>query len=899
MDSKVVEQEIQHLPLEQGTERPLDESKEKERRATIKDEIFQASMGNKWTKVQQLYINNEFVRESKLTKSEDTTLHLAISSYHQDRDDLLHHPHLTCIKEMIASIPKENRLGILIQKNEKGNTPLHLAAELGSVPIIECLVNSEDPTLIRETNSKGETPLFIAAYQGKLKAFLYLHKCVQDEKKEGPVELCRREDGDNILHAAISGEYFEVAFQIIHYYPPLVNYYNTEGMSPLHFLSKMPQVFRSGSHFRFIDSIIYYCINIDELELMTYEAEGKGDFKLKLRWNLPENYQALAEFLELLWNGTRIIRDYIKETNFGCQGKMSRATTKATNVNPEKSSPGHQSYRQNDPENPPIKDTTGATNENQEKKSPDTTGAAKENQEKKSLDTIGATNENKEKKSPAEGKRNGKLFPANYTIFIEFLKCLTKIVLVVLGIGLQRIKKLEVRKRQHTWGVQIMKLMIDNEKRYKFYESTGEEPEDRDHHSQDLAPPTEPPLIVEDDNKKDEDQSKTAVTKQSPTASADEKKKDDHKSELSKPNKDTPLLEEASRMGIVEMVEKVLKIFPTAIQDTDSKELSKPTKETPLLVASRMGIVEMVKKILKNFPIAIQDTDSEDKNLLLLAVEHRQTEVYNWLIGEKYPEYVFYQVDRKGNNAVHLAARYQKLEVWRIPGTALQLQGERKWYKYVKQTLPPQSYVRYNKKGQTPRQVFIETHAKLLKDGTEWLVTTANSFSVVAALIATVAFATSSQIPGGSNESGYPNFENQPAFDVFSISSLVSLCFSVTALVFFLAILTSRCQHNNFEKELPRKLLLGLTSLFASITAILISFCAAHFFVLRDKFKNAAFPIYAATCIPVVFFALNQFPLYVDLIRSYIQKRPLRSYKVFYTDSSVADQKKEGKEKED
>lgn len=211
----------------------------------------------------------------------------------------------------------------------------------------------------------------------------------------------------------------------------------------------------------------------------------------------------------------------------------------------------------------------------------------------------------------------------------------------------------------------------------------------------------------------------------------------------------------------------------------------------------------------------------------------------------------------------------------------------------------PQSDVRYNKKGQTPRRIFEETHEKLLVEGTEWLTKTAQSFSVVAALIATVAFATSATIPGGADDKGKPHLENEPAFDVFSIASLVSLCFSVTALVFFLAILTSRCQHKDFEKDLPRKLLLGLTSLFASITAILVSFCAAHFFVLQDNFKNAAFPIYAATCIPVVFFAFNQFPLYVDLIRSYIQKLPLRSYKVFYTTNSSeatsSDQKKKKK----
>ncbi|XP_060173883.1 uncharacterized protein LOC132604405 isoform X2 [Lycium barbarum] len=781
---------------------------------------------------------------------------------------------------MIDHIPQEDRLGILKQKNEKGNTPLHLAAELGIVPIIECLVNPEDPTLIRETNSKGETPLFITAYRGKLQAFLYLHKCVQDENGEGPIELCRRKDGDNILHAAISGEYFEVAFQIIHYYPPLVNYYNVEGMSPLHFLSRMPQVFKSGSHFRFIDSIIYYSIKIDKLEPMTYKPEDKDDSKFKLGSHLPENYQTLVEFLELLWYGTWKIRDYIievwnRENKPKAEGKRKGQlfpatfaifikflkclmkivlsvldTTQATNVNPEEVPPDHESQSdcQYDRENPPIKGE--------------------------------CINMHIPQLKLAAGKSNGKLFPPNYTIFIEFLKCLMKIVLIVLCIGLQRIKILEETKKKHTRAFQIMKLMIEKEERYKYvlYQSHAEKPEDRDHHSQVLAPPTEPPLIVEDDNKKDKDQSKTAATKQSPTSSTDEKKKDDHKSELSKPTKETPLLEEASRMGIVEMVEKNLKIFPTGIQDTDCKELSKPTKETPLLVASRMGIVEMVKEILKNFPIAIQDTDSEEKNLLLLAIKHRQTEVYNWLIGEKYPEHVFYQVDKKGNNAVHQAATFQKLDVWRIPGSALQVEGEGKWYKYVLHTLPPHSYVRYNKKGQTPREVYIETHAKLLKDGTEWLHKIGKSYSVVATLFTTVAFATAATIPGGPDEFGHPHFQNQPAFDVFCISSLVSLCFSVMALVFFLAILTSKCEHDDFEKDLPRKLLIALTSLFVSVCAILVSFCAAYSFVLGDKFKNKAFLIYGATCIPVVFLAFNQFPLYVDLICT-SKELPSRNYK--------------------
>ncbi|KAL0368599.1 UNVERIFIED_CONTAM: hypothetical protein Scaly_1078800 [Sesamum calycinum] len=119
--------------------------------------------------------------------------------------------------------------------------------------------------------------------------------------------------------------------------------------------------------------------------------------------------------------------------------------------------------------------------------------------------------------------------------------------------------------------------------------------------------------------------------------------------------------------------------------------------------------------------------------------------------------------------------------------------------------------------------------------------------------------------------------ETRTAFDVFSITSLVALCLSVTALVFFLAIITSRCQEHDFKTNLPRKLLMGLTSLFASIAAMLVSFCAGHTFILREKLRLAAVPIYAIACVPVTFFAVAQLPLYFDLMWAACRKVPLRS----------------------
>ncbi|KAK7840650.1 hypothetical protein CFP56_016373 [Quercus suber] len=188
-------------------------------------------------------------------------------------------------------------------------------------------------------------------------------------------------------------------------------------------------------------------------------------------------------------------------------------------------------------------------------------------------------------------------------------------------------------------------------------------------------------------------------------------------------------------------------------------------------------------------------------------------------------------------------------------------------FQFVKESMPLHFFPRQNKDGKTSREIFTETHKKLVEDGSQWLTSTSNLCSVVAALIATVAFASSTTVPGGvRQESGTPTLENQPAFDVFAISSLVARCFSVTALVLFLSILTSRYQ--------------GLTSLFVSIASMLIAFCAGHFFVLKDQLKYAAFPVYAVTCLPITFFAVAQFPLYFDLIWATFTKVPQRSYKV-------------------
>jgi hypothetical protein len=103
--------------------------------------------------------------------------------------------------------------------------------------------------------------------------------------------------------------------------------------------------------------------------------------------------------------------------------------------------------------------------------------------------------------------------------------------------------------------------------------------------------------------------------------------------------------------------------------------------ETPILIAAKNGITEIVEEILHRFPIAIHDMNTEKKNIVLLAVEHRQPHVYQLLLKRNIlRDIVFRVVDNEGNSALHLAAKLGDYKPWLIPGAALQMQWEIKWY---------------------------------------------------------------------------------------------------------------------------------------------------------------------------------------------------------------------------
>ena len=102
--------------------------------------------------------------------------------------------------------------------------------------------------------------------------------------------------------------------------------------------------------------------------------------------------------------------------------------------------------------------------------------------------------------------------------------------------------------------------------------------------------------------------------------------------------------------------------------------------ETPVLLAARNGMTKMVEQILEEFPLAINDR-SGGNNIVLWAVKNRQPRVLQLLLKHDFVKRkLIHDVDAEKNNALHLAAKIGEKKPWLIPGAALQMQWEIKWY---------------------------------------------------------------------------------------------------------------------------------------------------------------------------------------------------------------------------
>ncbi|KAF2294828.1 hypothetical protein GH714_021162 [Hevea brasiliensis] len=173
-----------------------------------------------------------------------------------------------------------------------------------------------------------------------------------------------------------------------------------------------------------------------------------------------------------------------------------------------------------------------------------------------------------------------------------------------------------------------------------------------------------------------------------------------------------------------------------------------------------------------------------------------------------------------------------------------------------------------NEHGETPSQLFANSHKQLMEEAEKWIKGIAKSCSVVGALIITIMFTAAFTVPGGNiQDSGYPIFLHKKAFKVFVTADAISLFAASTSVLMFLGVLTSRYAEGDFLKSLPKKLIIGLSTLFFSIAAMMIAFCATLIIMLDGDLK-LVIPTILLASVPVTVFIFLQFPLLVEIFES-------------------------------
>lgn len=290
--------------------------------------------------------------------------------------------------------------------------------------------------------------------------------------------------------------------------------------------------------------------------------------------------------------------------------------------------------------------------------------------------------------------------------------------------------------------------------------------------------------------------------------------------------------------------------------------------------AIEYGITEFVAKCLEKFRFLIW-SKFDGETMIQIAIKQRDEKILNLILetsGNDKDDLVSREDDNY-NSILHYAAKLApsaKLNL--VSGAALQMQREIQWFKGIENIVHPQYKYTRNGDKETAKSVFTEQHKELVEKGEKWMKDTSGSCMVVATLIATVAFAAAFTVPGGnisdtdSPINGVPIFLARRTFALFAVADAVALFSSITSVLMFLAIMTSRYAEEDFYKSLPQKLIIGLATLFISMASILISFGAAFTIVLRNKYSWAPFPVASFGLVSVLLFAFLEFPLFLEMV---------------------------------
>ncbi|KAL8249093.1 hypothetical protein R6Q59_005961 [Mikania micrantha] len=291
-------------------------------------------------------------------------------------------------------------------------------------------------------------------------------------------------------------------------------------------------------------------------------------------------------------------------------------------------------------------------------------------------------------------------------------------------------------------------------------------------------------------------------------------------------------------------------------ETTAAYETASRFPDTPLILATKNGCKEIVEEILDQYPQAIEHIDQDGRNILHVAIKHRNHEVFDYVVNQKYAkERLRGKIDNDANTLMHMVGEEVEDVDADLKGPAYVLQENLMLFKKVKDISPTLDEIKMNSKSKTALQSFFENNNQRRETAKDWMIESAKNYTVVAVLIATVAFAAEYTVPGGPDtKTGEPLLKKKPLFKFFTIADAMSLSAALTSVIMFLNVITSPYRFRDFEKSLIRKLNIGITMLMTSVAMLMVAFAVTLILTISGGRKWTDIALYAISFFPVIVF---------------------------------------------
>ncbi|XP_055813980.1 uncharacterized protein LOC129883354 [Solanum dulcamara] len=250
----------------------------------------------------------------------------------------------------------------------------------------------------------------------------------------------------------------------------------------------------------------------------------------------------------------------------------------------------------------------------------------------------------------------------------------------------------------------------------------------------------------------------------------------------------------------------------------------------PLIQASKLKINELVVEILEIYPEAVETLDEQKRNLLHIAVEHKNRFLFDYLLKKvSHKERMLADIDEEGNTILHYAANVGSPfrtssdhfeEVWCVLSVFMMMWGIL-WFKRVKYQVHPRLWYVKNSNGLTAEDLFERNHLHVRKEAEDAIRNLANSTLILATLLCTVNFAAIFTVPGGfDQETGLPIFlqrlKNEFWMLIFYLGA--ALLSSLVTMGTLLSFILCKFHSDDFYISLPTKVVIAMVSVFYATT---------------------------------------------------------------------------------